>query len=442
MQSDPRAARLYRWLGPALVLVLAAALRLWNLGNAHDLMNQFDETYYVKDAWTLSRLGYEGGVARRTPNERFLSGDVGLVLDRSGVRRPSPARQVDHLARDDGDHAHERMGLAHHDRDPRHRGRARPDADREADDALDDVRRDRGSAHGDRRARDLDEPGRAARHPAHVLRAARVLVRPARPRTHDDAHRRDGRGALQGEQPPLWGPILWNRPWIIAAGAALGAACAVKWSGVWVLAGLGVYLVVTDALARRRAGVLFWPTDARPAGRGDVRAPRARRLRRLPRIVDGMARHRRRLRPALRRREPGDGPVLMGAAVAAEPVERPRHDVQRRVADHGRSHLREPRVAVAAAHAPDRDVLPPRRVRRGRMRSGERLLAGDRQHPEPAHLVRRRRGGALSRVPLHRRARLAPRARAHRRRGHLRAVAVLPRADGLPVLHGARSCRS
>jgi dolichyl-phosphate-mannose--protein O-mannosyl transferase len=36
----------------------------------------------------------------------------------------------------------------------------------------------------------------------------------------------------------------------------------VKWSGVWVLAGLGVYLVVTDALARRRAGVLFWPTDA------------------------------------------------------------------------------------------------------------------------------------------------------------------------------------
>ena len=37
---------------------------------------------------------------------------------------------------------------------------------------------------------------------------------------------------------------------------------AVKWSGAWVLAGLGLYLVVTDALARRRAGVLFWPTDA------------------------------------------------------------------------------------------------------------------------------------------------------------------------------------
>jgi dolichyl-phosphate-mannose--protein O-mannosyl transferase len=66
----------------------------------------------------------------------------------------------------------------------------------------------------------------------------------------------------EGDQPPLWGPVLWNRPWIIAAGVALGAACAVKWSGVWVLAGLGIYLVVTDALARRRAGVLVWPTDA------------------------------------------------------------------------------------------------------------------------------------------------------------------------------------
>jgi dolichyl-phosphate-mannose--protein O-mannosyl transferase len=33
-----------------------------------------------------------------------------------------------------------------------------------------------------------------------------------------------------------------------------------------VLAGLGVYLVVTDALARRRAGVLFWPTDAARQG--------------------------------------------------------------------------------------------------------------------------------------------------------------------------------
>jgi hypothetical protein len=32
--------------------------------------------------------------------------------------------------------------------------------------------------------------------------------------------------------------------------------------GVWVLAAIGLYLVVTDALERRRLGVTFWPMDA------------------------------------------------------------------------------------------------------------------------------------------------------------------------------------
>ena len=49
---------------------------------------------------------------------------------------------------------------------------------------------------------------------------------------------------------------------MFAAGAAFGAACAVKWSGLWFLAAFGVYLVIVDALARRRAGVPFWLTGA------------------------------------------------------------------------------------------------------------------------------------------------------------------------------------
>jgi dolichyl-phosphate-mannose--protein O-mannosyl transferase len=59
-----------------------------------------------------------------------------------------------------------------------------------------------------------------------------------------------------------WGPVFWNRPWLLAAGAALGAATAVKWSGLYVLAAFGIWVVVTDALARRRAGVPMWPADA------------------------------------------------------------------------------------------------------------------------------------------------------------------------------------
>src|SRR5690606_28423309 len=60
----------------------------------------------------------------------------------------------------------------------------------------------------------------------------------------------------------LWGRVLWRRPWVLAAGVAFGAATAVKWSGLYALAGFGLYLVVTDALARHRAGILYWPMDA------------------------------------------------------------------------------------------------------------------------------------------------------------------------------------
>jgi dolichyl-phosphate-mannose--protein O-mannosyl transferase len=57
-----------------------------------------------------------------------------------------------------------------------------------------------------------------------------------------------------------WGPALWWRPWLIAAGVAFGAASAVKWSGLYFLAAFAVYTLVVDALARRRAGIPFWLT--------------------------------------------------------------------------------------------------------------------------------------------------------------------------------------
>src|SRR5690606_3111114 len=55
-----------------------------------------------------------------------------------------------------------------------------------------------------------------------------------------------------------WGPALWWRPWLFAAGLTFGLASAVKWSGLYFLAVFAVYTVLVDALARRRAGVTFW----------------------------------------------------------------------------------------------------------------------------------------------------------------------------------------
>ena len=55
---DPEWHRIIRWFAPLFVTALAAVLRLTNLGHPHEL--RFDETYYVKDAWSLWMLGYEG----------------------------------------------------------------------------------------------------------------------------------------------------------------------------------------------------------------------------------------------------------------------------------------------------------------------------------------------------------------------------------------------
>ncbi|MFC6896004.1 phospholipid carrier-dependent glycosyltransferase [Nonomuraea dietziae] len=51
------------------------------------------------------------------------------------------------------------------------------------------------------------------------------------------------------------GPGLGLRPWRLAAGACLGAACAVKWSGVFFLIAFAVMSLLWDAGARRALGL-------------------------------------------------------------------------------------------------------------------------------------------------------------------------------------------
>ncbi len=55
-----------------------------------------------------------------------------------------------------------------------------------------------------------------------------------------------------------WGPAIWWRPWLIAAGVAFGAAAAIKWNGIYFLAAMAIYTLAVDAAARRRAGIPFW----------------------------------------------------------------------------------------------------------------------------------------------------------------------------------------
>jgi dolichyl-phosphate-mannose--protein O-mannosyl transferase len=61
------------------LVVLAGLLRFVNLGNPKDIV--FDETYYVKDAWSLVQTGAERNWPTEGANQAFQSGDVNSWLD-------------------------------------------------------------------------------------------------------------------------------------------------------------------------------------------------------------------------------------------------------------------------------------------------------------------------------------------------------------------------
>lgn len=73
LTATPARRRIYDLGLPLLVVVLAAFLRLWNLGHPRSLV--FDETFYVKDAWTLWNLGFEGAWPE-DPDPGFIAGSV------------------------------------------------------------------------------------------------------------------------------------------------------------------------------------------------------------------------------------------------------------------------------------------------------------------------------------------------------------------------------
>ena len=71
--------------------------------------------------------------------------------------------------------------------------------------------------------------------------------------------RDDGRRRLLARGPGgVLGPWLGVRWWRIAAGVACGAAAAVKWNALFSIAALGILAVLWDMNARRIAGVKHW----------------------------------------------------------------------------------------------------------------------------------------------------------------------------------------
>ncbi|HET8878906.1 MAG TPA: phospholipid carrier-dependent glycosyltransferase [Arthrobacter sp.] len=74
----PPSLRLWFWLIPTLTAILGGVLRFVRLDSPHNLV--FDETYYVKDAYSYLVSGYERAWPDKA-NDSFIAGNPGILLD-------------------------------------------------------------------------------------------------------------------------------------------------------------------------------------------------------------------------------------------------------------------------------------------------------------------------------------------------------------------------
>ena len=245
------------WAAPAAVVGVAAATRLIGLGHPAEIV--FDETYYVKDAWSLWNLGYES-TWPDDANTRFAAGESNIFTGESAfVVHPPLGKWI--IA----------LGMAA-------LGPANPAGWRLSMAILGILavilvmvvaKRLTGSlaiaviAGGllaiDGNAIVMSRIGILDNALMFLVLVGFVCIvmdrgwAQQRLDTWLLARDRIAKG-------PGWGPALWWRPWLIAAGAALGAATAVKWSGLWFLAAFGLLTIASDVLMRRASGVDAWFT--------------------------------------------------------------------------------------------------------------------------------------------------------------------------------------
>ena len=268
LDATPR-ARLAGWLWPLAVTALAAVARLWNLGRPHVLV--FDETYYVKQAYSLLVRGYEAGWGD-DPNARFEAGDVSMLkISPEYVVHPPVGKWMIALGIQLG-------------------GGVSSSAAWRLGPAIAGIlavlmvariarRMFASTALGTTAGLLLAVDGEAIVHSRiglldgfvmfFALAAFGALVL-----DREQARRRLARrtatildsGAALG-----WGPGLGWRWWRIAAGVLLGLCIGTKWSGLYFLAVFGLLSVIWDVTARRAVGVRPWHVsalvrDAIPAG--------------------------------------------------------------------------------------------------------------------------------------------------------------------------------
>lgn len=255
LQTRPGARLAWEWGAPGLVLLTAALTRLVGLAHPHELV--FDETYYVKDAYTLSQLGYEGTWPENA-NEAFNAGHPEIFLEAPAfVAHPPVGKWI--IA----------AGLALFGADDPFGWRIAV--------AISGLllvlltlliakRLFRSTLLATIAGGLIAIDGNAIVMSRVALLdtmlalfalagAGAVLLdrEGMRRRTEDWLAWRAG-----VPLPADWGPVFWARPWLLVAGVAFGLASGVKWSGAYFLAVFAVYALGSEVLLRRRLGIRRW----------------------------------------------------------------------------------------------------------------------------------------------------------------------------------------
>lgn len=259
-KSTPASLRLWFWLAPALTALLGGILRFVRLGQPESLV--FDETYYVKDAYSYLQSGYERNWAEKA-NDLFNKGIFnGIQNTPEYVVHPPVGKWMIAFG----------MWLFGSDNTFGWRfsaalvgtisvflvamiaqkmfGSTILGAIAGLLFAVD------GHAIVQSRTSLLDI---FVMFWALVAFGAVLLDR-------DDGRRRlakrlaklAGADGLVPAKNLLYGPWLGIRCWRLAAGIALGLCIGTKWSGLYFLAAFGLMSVVWDMNARRIAGIKYW----------------------------------------------------------------------------------------------------------------------------------------------------------------------------------------
>ena len=239
--------KVLEYLGYLFVLAIASATRLWNLGFPQKLV--FDETYYVKDALSLAREGHEKNWPEGA-NAVFESGDVySYLADPAFVVHPPFGKWL--IA----------SGMWLFGPDNAAGWRISTALLGIATVALLML-----VAYGLFRSTKLAlAAGFLLAIDGMAITMSRTALLDA-PLTfflllgflfflidNKQSRLRIGYAIQQGRT-----TLLWFRPWLVLAGVALGAASAIKWSGLYLLAAIGLYVVFSELVLRRDSGEKSW----------------------------------------------------------------------------------------------------------------------------------------------------------------------------------------